>query len=250
MSPTFSAKSQSKEEGCNNEIVAPILSGEVSSVDEALNDLLGTLCEILRRLTRKAADWLHADRASIFLLDHHKEALASIIAEDGRGSSLMIEIPLDRGIAGLAATSLEVINIPFDVYDNPRSEEAKNTDKSTGYRTYTILAWPLLDEQKKLVGVVQLINKLRPNGNIEDSLYKRIDDYGFTQEDEKLLAKLTPSILQIIKRCQLCYHLAQNFRKKKAIVQYGVVLQEAELIAQLRKKDRQMQKLLNRIDNI
>lgn len=250
MSQTFRVKYQPQEVEGDSAIATSTPYREVSSVNEALNDLLGTLCEILRRLTRKAAAWLHADRATIFLLDRHKEALVSIIAEDGRGSSLMIEISLGRGIAGLAATSLEMINIPFDAYDDPRSEEAKNIDKSTGYRTYTLLAWPLVNEQKKLVGVVQLINKLRPNYNTEDSLYKRIDDQGFTQEDEARLAKVAPSILRIIEKCQFCYQLAQNFKKNKVIVRDGVILQNAELIAKLRQKYRQTRNILNRIDKI
>lgn len=228
-------------------IANPRPAGGVRDVDEALNDLLGTLCEMLRRLTSRVRDLLNADRASIFLLDQQKEALVSIIAEDGTGSSLMIEIPWDRGIASLAASSLEVINIPFDVYDDPRSEEAKNTDKNTGYRTYTILAWPLLNEQKILVGVVQLVNKLKPNYNPEDSLYKRIDDNGFTQEDEVMLVKFAPAILRIIERCQFCYQLAKNLREKKAVVRDGVVLQKDELIAELKQKTQQMQKLLNRM---
>lgn len=239
--------SRPKRATSSDVIVYPSHANKVSSIDEALNELLGTLCEILRRLTRKAADKLNADRASIFLLDPQREAFASIIAEDGDGCSLVIEIPWDRGIVSLAARSLEVINIPFDVYDDPRSEESKNTDKATGYRTYSILAWPLFNKQKNLVGVVQLINKLKPNSESEDSLYKRIDDQGFTQRDEDLFAKIAPSIQIIIERCQFCYQLAKRLQENKAIVRDGVTLRSNELVAELKRNNQQMRKLLKRI---
>lgn len=217
------------------------------TVDQALNELVSTLCELLRRLTRKAGNLLRADRTSIFLLDQDKQELGSLIAEDGAGGCLVIDMPADKGIASLAATSLEVINIPFDVYDDPRSEIAKITDKKTGYRTYTILAWPLLNGQKDLVAVVQLINKLKINYHPEDDLFLRIDPHGFTAEDEVLFGKFAPSILQILERCQFCYQLAQKLRGDSAGNQVSTVAQQEELIAQLKKQEQQLRKSLERI---
>lgn len=184
---------------------------------EEIASLLSTLCDTMRRLTRCAAGLLNAERASIFLLDQPREVLVSIVAEDGDGGSLVIETPLDRSIAGLSATSKEVINVPVDVYDDPRSLEAQNTDKKTGYRTYSILAWPLLNEQQDLFGVVQFINKLKPNFNPQDDLSSQIDIHGFTTEDEILFAKFAPSILQTIKRCQDCYQLTRNIRENTEV---------------------------------
>lgn len=228
-------------------ITNPNLTGGASALDEAINDLVSTLCKMLRRLTRKAADLLNADRTSIFLLDRQRNKLGSINAEDGEGGSLVIEIPSNRGIASLAAASSEVINIPFDVYDDPRSEEAKNTDKKTGYRTYTILACPLLNEKQNLVAVVQFINKLRPNYGLEDDLSVRIDTNGFTQEDEEQFATFAPSILQILERCQFCYQLTHNLREDAARQQAAVALQNAKLIAELKQQEQQLRKIIDRM---
>lgn len=219
----------------------------LSDVDKALNALVGTLCEMLRRLTRKAGDLLKADRTSIFLLDQDRKELGTVVADDGNGGCLLIDIPADRGIAGLAATSLKVINVPFDVYDDPRSEQAKNTDKQTGYRTYTILAWPLLNNQKSLVAVVQLINKLKPDCDPEDDLSERIDINGFTPEDEVKFAKFAPSILKILERCQLCYQLSLKLKKNAGLTQGAVVVQNAALIAQLKRQEQQLRKGLEKI---
>ncbi|HEY9905573.1 MAG TPA: GAF domain-containing protein [Candidatus Sericytochromatia bacterium] len=219
----------------------------VSDVDKALNELVGTLCEMLRRITRKAGDFIGADRTSIFLLDREKQVLGTIIADDGDGGCLLIDIPANRGIASLAATSLKVINVPFDVYDDPRSEEAKNTDRRTGYRTYTILAWPLLNQQKDLVAVVQLINKLKPNHDPADELSKRIDTKGFTPQDEAQFTKFAPSILKILEKCDSCYQLSVKLRKNRGVNIAGNALQNATLVAQLKRQEQQLRRSLNKI---
>jgi hypothetical protein len=218
-----------------------------SDVDTALKELVGTLCEMLRRLTRKAGDLLRADRTSIFLLDRQTKVLGTIIADDGDGGCLLIDIPADRGIASLAANSLEVINVPFDVYDDPRSEQAKNTDKRTGYRTYTILAWPLLNKQKDLIAVVQLLNKLKPDHDPEDDLSQRIDTNGFTKEDEVIFARFAPSILKILERCQFCYQLYLRLRNDPAIDLGGASFQNAALIDELKRREQQLRKSLEKI---
>lgn len=220
---------------------------KVSTVDEAINALAGTLCEMLRRLTRKAGDLLRADRTSVFLLDPQKKELGSLIADDGSGGCLIIDIPLGKGFASLAATSSKVINVPFDLYRNPRSEAAKQTDQKTGYRTYTILAWPVLNKHNNVIAVVQLINKLKQNYNPEDDLYKKIDTNGFTHEDEARFSQFVPSIQKILERCQFCYELTQKFRQNEVISQNGVVLQENELIAELRRQEQHLRKSLEKI---
>ncbi len=220
---------------------------EVEDVDKAIKELVGTLCEMLHRLTRKAGDLLRADRTSIFLLDQQAKQLGTIIADDGDGGSLLIDIPANKGIAGLAATSSQVINVPFDVYDDPRSEEAKNTDRKTGYRTYTLLAWPLFNDKKNLIAVVQLINKLKLNYSPEDELSRRIDTHGFTKEDEVRFAKFTPSILKLLEKCQFCYQLSLKLRKNVELSPEGVALQKTKLIAELKRQERQMRKSLERM---
>lgn len=179
---------------------------------EKIASLLRIFREMLRRLTRKAATLLNADRASIFLLNQSRKNLDSVLAEDGKGGYLLIDTTLDRSIVGVAAISKEIINIPFDAYNDPRSFEAKKTDKKIGYRTYSILAWPLLNEEKNLVAVVQFINKLQLNSNPVTSLSTKIDPKGFTSEDEARFALFAPALLENIKRCQHCYQLIQKLK--------------------------------------
>jgi hypothetical protein len=238
---------QAKPENSDEAITLFRPTGGISEVDQAINDLVGTLCEMLRRLTRKAGDFLRADRTSIFLLDPQTDVLGTIVAEDGEGGCLLIDVPANRGIVSLAASTLEVINIPFDVYNDPRSEQAKKTDQRTGYRTYSILAWPLLNKQKDLIAVVQLINKLKPHYHPEDHLLQRIDKNGFTAADEEKLAKFAPSILKILEKCQLCYELAQKVRNSSQKSQGSSAIQNAALIAELKRQEQQLRKSLDKM---
>ncbi|OLT60512.1 GAF domain-containing protein [Moorena bouillonii] len=228
----------------------PKLIEEVNTVDDALGELVDTLKEMLTRLTRKAGNILKADRTSIFLLDQHSNILGSIDADDGKGGSLVIDIPADKGIAGAAATSLSIINVPFDVYDDPRSEEAKRIDKITGYRTYTMLAWPVLNQQKNLVAVVQLINKLKPDINPNDDLYERIDLKGFTKKDEALLAQFTPSILRNLERCQLCFQLARKLWVNSESNSGIIDPYNQKLITELQEKEKQVRKSLKKLTKL
>jgi hypothetical protein len=219
----------------------------ISNLNQAIDELVSVLCEMLRRLTRKVGNFLRADRTSIFLLDPQRNLLGSINAEDGEGGSLVIEVPLGRGIASLAATTSSVINIPFDVYNDPRSEEAKKIDKITGYRTYTILAWPLFNKEENLVAVVQLINKLRRNCDPGIELSRRIDINGFTPEDEALFANFAPSILQILERCQFCYQLTRKLREDTVNNKSKVITQNSKLIADIKQQEQQLRKILDRM---
>jgi len=228
-------------------ITKPTFGLEATALDEAINHLVSTLCEMLRHLTRKAGALLSADRTSIFLIDPQRKELGSLIAEDGKGGSLMIDVPLGKGIAGRVATSATIINIPFDLYSDQRSEQARITDQKTGYRTYSMLAWPLLNGQKELIAVVQLINKLKHNYNPQDDLIGRIDTQGFTKEDEALFARFAPSILQTLERCQFCYQLTQKLKNNESIDQIGSVSQKAQLVAKLKREEQQLRESLNRI---
>lgn len=59
-------------------------------------------------------------------------------------------------MAGACATSGEVINIP-DAYADPRFNQ--QVDKTTGYRTKSIVAVPVKDQKGNVIGVIQMMNK-------------------------------------------------------------------------------------------
>jgi len=116
---------------------------------------LGTTCELeqlLQMVIRYSMELLDAERATLFLYDRQTEELYSRIAE----GTQEIRISVNTGLAGAAARTLEIVNVP-DAYQDPRFNP--DVDKNTGYRTRNLLSCPLTDYDGKLVGVLQILNK-------------------------------------------------------------------------------------------
>ena len=185
--------------------------------NEGFDDVLDAT---LRSMTIRMGRSLRADRTTIFLLDEEKNELWSILAEeDDEGErSLEIRIPADKGIVGEVASRKQVINIPFDFYDDLRSTTAKDQDQKNGYRTYTMLALPLLNEQGSLVAIVQLLNKLKPGYKRTASLAEKIDKQGFTKADEAQFAEDAPLIQMILESFRSYHKTARAQRVAAALM--------------------------------
>ncbi|MEG4353243.1 GAF domain-containing protein [Microcoleus sp. LAD1_D3] len=188
------------------------------------------LNEMLQSITLKTGELLNAARSTIFLLDEEKNELWAIVAKDENGKSLELRFPAHVGIAGEVATEKKVVNIPYDFYNDPRSTNAKKTDKETGYRTYTMLAMPLINEETgELVAVVQLINKLKPNHEHYGILEEQIDKAGFTQEDEQVFKEFAPSIRLILESSKSFYAATQRQRAATALMNAVNALSQSSL---------------------
>ncbi|MEA5577929.1 GAF domain-containing protein [Anabaena sp. UHCC 0451] len=187
------------------------------------------LQEMLHSITLKTGELLGADRTTIFLLDEKKQELWSILAEGESKRPLEIRIPSDKGIAGEVATLKKVVNIAYDFYNDARSKFAQEQDKRNGYRTYTMLALPLLNEDGKLVAVVQLLNKLKYLHNPDDPLSERIDNRGFSSADEKLFQDFAPSIRLILESSRSFYLATQKQRAAAALMKAIKSLSQSSL---------------------
>jgi PAS domain S-box-containing protein len=185
---------------------------------------------MLQSITLKTGELLNADRSTIFLLDEEKNELWAIVAKDENGKSLEIRVPSHVGIAGEVATEKKVVNIPYDFYNDPRSANAKKVEETTGYRTYTMLAMPLINEETgELVAVVQLINKLKPNHEHYGTLEAQIDKAGFTQEDEQVFREFAPSIRLILESSKSFYAATQRQRAATALMNAVNALSQSSL---------------------
>ena len=112
--------------------------------------------EAQERLVNSVCSLMCCDRASIFLVDVNTNELV-IHGTAGAG----IRIPLDSGIAGITATTGEylLINAP---YTDPRFNQ--DVDRATGYVTTSIISIPIFNEAGVVLGVLECINKKRPEG--------------------------------------------------------------------------------------
>lgn len=187
------------------------------------------LNEMLRSITLKTGELLGADRTTIFVLDEEKEELWSIVAKDEHGTSLELRVHKTVGIAGEVATTKQVINIPYDFYDDPRSQVAQEIDRQNHYRTYTMLALPLLDRHGDLVAIVQLLNKLKPNVDPTASLEDKIDPHGFTDRDEQVFEEFAPSIRLILESSRSFYRATQRQRAASALMKATKALSQSSL---------------------
>ncbi len=116
---------------------------------------LGVTCDLdnlLNMVVDYSMELLDAERATLYLYDKQQEELYTRIAE----GTEEFRISVNTGLAGAAARSLQVINIP-DAYQDERFN--RTLDEQTGYQTRSILACPLLDYDGQLVGVLQMLNK-------------------------------------------------------------------------------------------
>lgn len=95
---------------------------------------------------------LDAERGSVLLYDSETKELFSVVATGASEFRFSIE----TGIAGAAARTMQVINVP-DAYADERFN--KEIDKQTGFRTRNILSCPLVGYEGELMGVLQLLNK-------------------------------------------------------------------------------------------
>jgi len=184
--------------------------------------------EMLSSITAKTGELLNADRTTIFLLDEEKNELYTTVAKEG-GGTVEIRVPSDKGIAGEVATFKKVVNIPFDFHDDERSAQAKIQFKNTGYRTYTMLALPLLNDVGDLVAVVQLINKVKKNVDPDLPLSERIDLPGFTKHDEQVFREFAPSIRLILESSRSFYTATQKQRAANALIQATQSLSKSSL---------------------
>lgn len=211
----------------NLEVVYQTLSWLEGFQDHQGFELL--LDEMLQAITLKIGELLNADRTTIFLLDEEKDELWSIVAKNENGNLLEIRLPTTVGIAGEVACFKKAVNIPFDFYDDPRSATARRFDQRHNYRTYTMLALPLLNEAGDLVAVVQLLNKLKPGSEPFSSLAERIDLGGFTEADEATFQEFAPSIKLILESSRLFYTAAQKQRAATALMKATQSLSQSSL---------------------
>ncbi len=136
---------------------------------------------LLTQIAEATTTLLEADRATIFIVDADKGELWSRVAL-GTGE---IRLPLGRGIAGTVAQSGVTINLE-DAYTDPRFNA--EPDKRSGYRTSSLLTFPMTGQGGKVIGVFQVVNK---KGG------------AFTAADEQTLASLGASAAIAVENAQL-----------------------------------------------
>ncbi len=97
---------------------------------------------------------LGVERGTLYFVDQAKGEIWSKIAEGLEVKE--IRLPMGKGIAGSVAETGQPV-ILYDAYSDPRFD--RSLDKTSGFRTRSMLCVPIRNREGRIVGVLQLLNK-------------------------------------------------------------------------------------------
>lgn len=156
---------------------------EKTKLDELINIGIALASEkrldkLLEKIVEEARQFTDADAGSLYLREgdlvrfvvSQNDTLRRKFGEDKEKEDFIsFTMPISReNIAGYVASSGQILNLE-DVYEIPEDKPFRfnrSFDKKTGYRAKSMLIVPMLDVDKDIVGVIQLINSIDEHGEI------------------------------------------------------------------------------------
>lgn len=153
------------------------LNGSVKLQDEGAAKLVEVgialsaepdLDKLLEKILTEGRKLAHCDAASLFLIDrsdHQKPTLKFKLTQNESIPDLAFQeqtIALTgSSIVGHTALTAEVLNIAdaYDISPDLPYQFNSSFDQSMGYRTVSLIAIPMLDHQREIVGVLEFINR-------------------------------------------------------------------------------------------
>lgn len=100
---------------------------------------------------------ISAHRCTVYMVDEKSHIMWSRVSAE----SERIAVKIGEGLAGQVAKTGEIVNIK-DAYEDSRF--CKQFDLESGYRTKSVLCVPAFAPDNKIIGVVQMINKIGKDG--------------------------------------------------------------------------------------
>ncbi|MDP2304076.1 MAG: GAF domain-containing protein [Ignavibacteria bacterium] len=111
------------------------------------------LDEVLKSIISAASLLTEADRGTLYILDRETNELWSKVV---RGDNIQeIRLRIGQGLAGWVAQTGEVVNIQDATVDDRFDSDI---DKSSGYKTNSMLCYPIKNKNGVVIGVLQLLN--------------------------------------------------------------------------------------------
>jgi HD-GYP domain-containing protein (c-di-GMP phosphodiesterase class II) len=130
------------------------------------------VADLLRRVLLKSRRLTDAEAGSVFIA-RGSRTNRRLEAADSQNDRIELEptnfvVPLNKeSIAGYTAATGETVFVA-DLYNIPERLPFKfdpSFDREHGYKSRSMLSFPLLNHDRNVIGVVQLINRLDPVGN-------------------------------------------------------------------------------------
>ncbi len=179
--------------------------GDMSAILEAARSVAGLvdLDHVLEHVVHQAAEIARAELASCWLVDEAAGCLRARVSDDAKD---MI-VPLGTGLVGHVAEHRETV-VVNDAANDPRFY--RGVDEKTGFVTHSIMALPLLASSGRVVGVLQILNKV---------------DGDFSSYDRELMEAFAGLMAVLLDKAQLA---SEQFERQRleAAMELAHVIQE------------------------
>ncbi|OHS96011.1 3'5'-cyclic nucleotide phosphodiesterase family protein [Tritrichomonas foetus] len=148
-------------------------STQYHSLEERLTTLLDVaetltgvldIDNLIPTIMERACILLNASRCSLFIVDKTKQQLVTFFHG---GLKEALHIPLSRGIVGYTANTGKIVNIK-DAYSDQRFD--RTIDKTTGFKTTSLLTVPIFNNRGEITGVTEMMNKIDGKAFDEDDV--------------------------------------------------------------------------------
>jgi len=159
---------------------------------------------LLERVLLEARRVVHADAGSIYVKEGnvisikfaHNDTKQKDLPPGEKQAYPHFSIPIDeKSISGYVAMTGELLNIP-DVYNLPPGlpfSYATAYDAKVNYKTTSMLTVPLRTQNNVVLGVIQIINAMGPDGEVE----------AFTKQDESLVTHFAANATVALQRAYM-----------------------------------------------
>ena len=128
---------------------------------------------------REVSELLGTDRITLFLLNWETMQLRACFAQGVEDNAIVV--PLRMGIVGVAILQRKILNIT-NAYQHPYFNSG--IDILTGYKTDSVLASPVIDDDGMVLGGVELLNKRTGR---------------FTKKDEDIFAAAMQRLAKLVR---------------------------------------------------
>ncbi|HEX9743699.1 MAG TPA: ATPase, T2SS/T4P/T4SS family, partial [Nitrospiraceae bacterium] len=159
------------------------------------------LDQIILDLHKDIVNLFDAEEVTIYAIDAEKKEIFSRAAHLDTIQEIRVPIN-EQSLVGFTAKYLRPVNI-VDAYNktelaniHPALGHDSSWDKKSGFRTKQVLSYPILAENKYLMGVVQLINKktgARFTKKEEEAVAEICKGLGIAFQNLQKLAKKAPT---------------------------------------------------------
>ncbi len=148
--------------------------------------------DVLRNIVDVSVSLCEADRGTLYLVDKSRNELWSKVLQGDEPRKITLK--MGNGFAGWAAEQKELVNIKDASSDERFNDEF---DKSSGYKTVSVLCFPIKNKNDSVVGVIQLLNSKKG---------------AFTKLDENFLYALSTNAALALQNADLVEQLLKTER--------------------------------------